>query len=120
MIPLPRRLLDRVCRQAGLSEPNPRVQALDKTTRHRLIENVKRLRVPITGTAGWSKAEVTAGGLALTELDRRTLEVHHHPGLYVFGEVLDLTGPIGGLNFLAAFATAEIAARAATAPLEGP
>jgi predicted flavoprotein YhiN len=58
-------------------------------------------------------AEVTAGGLALTALDPRTLRVKGVPELFAFGEVIDVQGPIGGLNFQAAFATAELAARAA-------
>jgi hypothetical protein len=41
------------------------------------------------------------------------MAVHRWPGLYVFGEILDLTGPIGGLNFQAAFSTAELAGLAA-------
>jgi hypothetical protein len=42
------------------------------------------------------------------------MEVRKHPGLHVFGELLDLTGPIGGFNFQAAFSTANLAAQAAT------
>jgi hypothetical protein len=67
--------------------------------------------VPIHGTLGWDKAEVTGGGLALDAVDRGSMQVKGHPGLYVFGELLDLQGPIGGLNFQAAFATGELAAR---------
>jgi predicted flavoprotein YhiN len=46
------------------------------------------------------------------------MEVRGHPGLYVFGELLDFTGPIGGLNFQAAFATANLAARHAARIVE--
>ena len=101
------------CRQAGL-RPNPPVRELGKAQRHNLVETLKGLRAPIDGTAGFDKAEVTTGGLALRELNPRTLELNRHPGLYVFGELLDLDGPIGGFNFLAAFATAELAALHAT------
>jgi predicted Rossmann fold flavoprotein len=115
VIPLERRVVETVAQQAGLRARNPRVADLDKGERHRLIECLKRLAVPIDGTRGFAFAEVTAGGLALHEVNRKTLQVHKHPGLYVFGELLDLTGPIGGLNFQAAFATAELAARHASA-----
>ena len=57
------------------------------------------------------------GGLALKALNPRTMEVNAHPGLFVIGELLDLDGPIGGFSFLAAFATAELAGRAAAANL---
>ncbi|MCK6526789.1 aminoacetone oxidase family FAD-binding enzyme [Myxococcota bacterium] len=110
---IPRRLLAAAASQAGLPESNPRAQRLDRAARGRLVEALKGLRVPVDGTLGWGEAEVTAGGLALEEVDRRTMGVRRHPGLYALGELLDLSGPIGGLNFQAAFATAELAGLAA-------
>ena len=98
-------------RQAGIEEDNPALQRLDRVRRQRLVDVLKGLRVPISGVLGWDHAEVTAGGLALAEVDRRTFQVRRYPGLYVIGELLDLTGPIGGLNFQAAFASAEAAGR---------
>ncbi len=114
---LPGRLLAAATRQAGISDENPALNKVDRRARNRLADALKGLRVPLSGTLGYDKAEVTAGGLSLSEVDRATLEVNRHPGLYVFGEILDLTGPIGGLNFQAAFATAELAARHAVAAL---
>ena len=110
--PPPRRLLAAAARQAGLSDDNPRANDLPRAARHELIEALKGLRVPVDGTLGWDKAEVTAGGLDLGAVDPGTLRVKGRPGLFVFGELLDLAGPIGGLNFQSAFATAELAARA--------
>lgn len=110
---LPRRLLEAALAQAG-APPDTRTHALAKAPRHALVEALKALSVPVDGTLGFDHAEVTAGGLALTTLDPRTLRVNGHTGLFVIGELLDLDGPIGGLNFQAAFATAELAARAAT------
>ncbi len=111
VLPLERRLVETVARQAGLRSDNPRVAEISRAERHRLVESLKRLEVPIDGTRGYAHAEVTAGGLALHEVNWKTMQVNRHPGLYVFGELLDLTGPIGGLNFQAAFATAELAGR---------
>jgi hypothetical protein len=114
-IDIPKRLLFAVTRQAGLGrDVDPRPNQLDKQARHALVETLKGLSVPIDGTLGFDFAEVTAGGLALTHVDPGTLRVRGHEGLYACGEILDLTGPIGGLNFQAAFATAELAARDAT------
>ena len=113
--PPPRRLLAAAARQAGLPEENPRANALARDARHRLIEALKGLAIPVGGTLGWDKAEVTAGGLDLRAVDPGTLRVEGRPGLFVFGELLDLAGPIGGLNFQAAWATAELAARALAA-----
>jgi predicted Rossmann fold flavoprotein len=112
-VALPARLVAAACAQAGITDTNPALNQVDRGARNRLVDALKGLRVPVDGTLGWDKAEVTAGGLALGEVERGTMAVRRHPGLYAFGEILDLTGPIGGLNFTAAFATADLAARAA-------
>ena len=107
---LPRRLVHAIARQADLESGDPRLNGLDRAARHRLVECVKSLAIPIDGTLGFDAAEVTAGGVALSSLDAGTMRVRGHEGLYACGEILDLAGPIGGLNFQAAFATAELAA----------
>ena len=63
----------------------------------------------MTGTLGFEKAEVTAGGVALDEVDSRTMQSKACPSLYLAGEVLDLDGPIGGYNFQAAWSTGWLA-----------
>ena len=70
---------------------------------------VKRLRLPLRGTLGFEKAEVTAGGVALDEVDSRTMRSKREPELFLAGEVLDLDGPIGGYNFQAAWSTGWLA-----------
>ncbi len=69
--------------------------------------------MPVTGTLGFAKAEVTAGGVPLDEVDSRTLQSKRVPGLYLAGELLDLDGPIGGYNFQAAWSTGWLAGQAA-------
>lgn len=113
LLPLPRRIVETVATLAGLPEPNPAANQINKRTRNKLVELFKGLPIPISGSQGFAKAEVTSGGLSLAEVERRTMEVKRYPGLYVFGEALDLTGPIGGFSFQAAFSTAELAARSA-------
>jgi predicted flavoprotein YhiN len=83
--------------------------SLGKADRGRLVQGVKRLRLPVTGTLGFKKAEVTAGGVALDEVDSRTMQSKRLPGLFIAGEILDLDGPIGGYNFQAAFSTGWLA-----------
>lgn len=117
LVPLPRRVLQAVVQRARLREVNPAANQINKGERNRLVECLKGLTIPISGTLGFAKAEVTAGGLALDQVDRKTMEVKEHPGLFVFGELLDLTGPIGGFSFQAAFCTAEAAANAASGGL---
>jgi predicted flavoprotein YhiN len=115
-----RRVIDAVSLQAGLGPIDPRVNGLDRESRHRLVESLKGLDVPVDGTLGFDKAEVTAGGLALTHVDPGTMRVRGFENLYACGEILDLQGPIGGLNFQSAFATAELAARDAAQAAGAP
>jgi predicted flavoprotein YhiN len=65
------------------------------------------------GTEGFAKAEVTAGGVATGELDARTMESRRVAGLYFIGEVVDVTGWLGGYNFQWAWASAVAAGRQA-------
>lgn len=106
--PLPRRLSDALLEQAGLPADR-KAAALGKADRQRLVQAIKQSLLPVTGTLGFKKAEVTAGGVSLAEVDSRTMQSKLVPGLYLAGEVLDLDGPIGGYNFQAAFSTGWLA-----------
>ncbi len=64
------------------------------------------------GTEGYEKAEVTAGGVDTAELDAKTMESKRVPGLYFIGEVVDVTGHLGGFNFQWAWASGAAAGRA--------
>jgi hypothetical protein len=105
---LPRRLCETLLALAGMAGDR-KAAGLSKADRSKLVEAAKRLRLPITGTLGFKKAEVTTGGVALDEIDSRTLQSKQVPGLFIAGEVLDLDGPIGGYNFQAAFSTGWLA-----------
>jgi predicted Rossmann fold flavoprotein len=65
-----------------------------------------------SGTEGYEKAEVTAGGVDTEELSARTMECRKVPGLYFIGEVVDVTGHLGGFNFQWAWASGAAAGRA--------
>ncbi len=64
------------------------------------------------GTEGYAKAEVTAGGVDTAELDAKTMQSRKVPGLYFIGEVVDVTGWLGGYNFQWAWASGVSAGRA--------
>lgn len=83
---------------------------LPRRGRQSLLNDLKRLQVPLSGTRGYPKAEVTSGGVSTKEVNPRTLESRLASGLYLAGEILDVDGPIGGYNFQAAFATGHLAA----------
>src|SRR5690606_33521644 len=69
-------------------------------------------RIVPTGTEGFKKAEVMAGGVATDELDPRSMQSLRAPGLYFFGEVVDITGWLGGYNFQWAWASGYVAGQA--------
>ncbi len=105
---LPRRLAEAVIVAAGL--PVDRMGPdLSRDERRRLVAGLKGLRLSVAGTLGFAKAEVTSGGVALDEVEPRTLESRLRPGLHFAGEVLDLDGLIGGYNFQAAWSTGWLA-----------
>jgi predicted Rossmann fold flavoprotein len=78
---------------------------------HRLVSRIKAWPFTVTGTRGFKEAMVTAGGVKLSEVDPRTMESKIVPGLFLAGEVLDLTGPSGGYNLQLAFSTGHQAGR---------
>ena len=86
---------------------------LRREERRSLIDTLVRGDLPWHGDEGYKKAEVTGGGVALDEVEPRTLESRRCAGLYFCGEVLDAFGPIGGHNFSWAWATGRAAGMAA-------
>lgn len=109
---LPTRLiavLAHVCR----IPPDRRCAELARQERSRITRAVKCLTLPVSGTLGFDKAEVTAGGINLTEVDSRTLQSKRVANLFFAGEILDLDGPIGGYNFQVAWSTGFLAGQSA-------
>ncbi|MFO0967018.1 MAG: NAD(P)/FAD-dependent oxidoreductase [Gemmataceae bacterium] len=105
---VPKRLAEELLRLSGM-DVERKAAGLTREERGRLVAACKRLDVPLTGTLGFKKAEVTTGGVDLREVDSRTMQSKLVPGLYFAGEVLDLDGPIGGYNFQAAWSTGWLA-----------
>lgn len=94
-------------------EQDQRLATWSKHGRRRLLATIKGLCLPIPRSLGYGHAEVTRGGVALDEVDARTMQSKLQPGLFVCGELLDIDGPIGGFNFQAAFAMGRLAGRTA-------
>ena len=105
---VPRNLALCLARRAEVAEGITHAELTRKSRMH-LIDDLKRLRVPLSGTRGYAKAEVTSGGVATAEVDPKTMESRLAPGLYLAGEILDVDGPIGGYNFAWAWATGRAA-----------
>jgi hypothetical protein len=109
---LPDRLAETLLAEAGVDPTRPLPQ-LRREERRKLVDLLTRYPLPWTGDGGYQKAEVTGGGVALSEVDPHTLESRLHPGLFLCGEMLDAFGPIGGHNFAWAWATGRAAGRGA-------
>ncbi len=105
---LPARLAEHLIQEAAV-DPARVLAELRREERAALVEGLARYPLPWTGDEGYRKAEVTGGGVALSEVDPRTLESRFRPGLYLCGEMLDAFGPIGGYNFLWGWATGRAA-----------
>jgi hypothetical protein len=82
---------------------------LTREERTALIDHLVSGPLPWSGDEGYAKAEVTGGGVSLAEIDPRTMESRMHRNLFLCGELLDAFGPIGGYNFLWAWATGRAA-----------
>ncbi len=106
---LPRRFAETFVESKGLSGP---VTGLAEKTILALGENIKHWQVQPQSTVGYRKAEVTRGGVDTSQLDSKTMECKNIKGLYFIGEVVDVTGQLGGYNFQWAWASAISAGEA--------
>ena len=104
---VPKRLAEAIATDAGAGDCS--FAELSRPAMIKLSSHLKQLPLPVSGTRGFEKAEVTAGGVSLREVDPRTMQSRLVQGLYIAGEILDLDGWIGGYNFQSAFSTGYVA-----------
>jgi len=116
---LPRRLADLLLAIAAVPEGR-RASDLTRDERRPLVENLESYLLPVGGNEGYATAEVTGGGVALSDFVTATLESRRVPGLYCAGEMLDAVGRIGGYNFLWAWVTGRKVGLAVAASLSPP
>lgn len=110
----PQRLADVFLSLAGIPAET-RGDELPREARRALVETLCAYPAPVTGDRGWAYAEVTAGGVPLTEVRLDTLASRVCEGLHLCGEILDVDGRIGGFNFQWAWASGASAGRGAAA-----
>jgi predicted flavoprotein YhiN len=89
---LPGRLAEALLASSGI-DARRKLAQMTRGERSRLIGTLVRGELPWSGDEGYKKAEVTGGGVALSEIDPRTMESRRHPGLFLCGEMLDAFGP---------------------------
>jgi len=99
---VPQRLADLIATTTGFNQPLADLSDEKLRAAHDLMHN---WRVRPTGTEGYRTAEVTLGGVDTDEISSKTFEAKKSPGLYFIGEVLDVTGHLGGHNFQWAWAS---------------
>ena len=107
---LPQRLADAWLIRLGMDAAKPMPELRDRDLQ-RLAESLSHWTLTPSGTEGFRKAEVTAGGVDTRELDSRSMASKRQPGLHFIGEVVDVTGWLGGYNFQWAWASAAACAR---------
>ncbi len=101
---LPERLAKTLLEGAGIASDRTPKQ-IERDRRRALAQLLCGAPVEIVGDRGFSHAEVTAGGVPLSEMNLATMESRKCPGLYLAGEILDVDGRIGGFNFQWAWAS---------------
>ncbi|MBO0664350.1 NAD(P)/FAD-dependent oxidoreductase [Jiella sp. MQZ9-1] len=106
---LPNRLADALAARIGLAAP---LGDLPHAELERAAAMLSDLTLHPTGTEGFAKAEVTAGGIATEALSSKTMEARSIPGLYAIGEAVDVTGWLGGYNFQWAWSSGAAAGKA--------
>ena len=107
---LPKRLVD-VLQTLG-QVPDVTLKQLNSKQQAELVQTLHQWRVQPNGTEGYRTAEVTLGGVDTTQLSSKTMEARDVPGLYFIGEVVDVTGWLGGYNFQWAWSSAWACAQA--------
>ncbi|HKY01776.1 MAG TPA: NAD(P)/FAD-dependent oxidoreductase [Burkholderiales bacterium] len=105
----PQRFAKQWCEAKGAVQP---VDQMSDKAVHALATAIHDWQVRPSGTTGYAKAEVTLGGVDTNELSSKTMEAKQVPGLYFIGEVVDVTGHLGGFNFQWAWASGHAAGEA--------
>lgn len=108
LLPLPKRVSKAFLLEFGL-EDKPFYQLTERELK--VLQTLSRYSFAPAGTFGYSKAEVTKGGVKTSEVDSDTMMSRLEEGLYFVGEVLDVTGRLGGYNFQWAFSSAYSCAK---------
>jgi len=103
---LPKRLAQIICKE---NEVSGNICELSSKKLKQLSDSINTWVINPTGSEGFRTAEVTLGGVNTNELSSKTMMVKKHPGLFFIGEVVDVTGHLGGYNFQWAWSSGFVA-----------
>lgn len=112
---LPERLGRAICEQSGVDAGGPG-HRLSKDARRALARSLVEMPIDVAHDRGFTHAEVTGGGVPLSEVEPGTMRSRVCPGLWLVGEILDVDGRIGGFNFQWAWAGGHVAGRSLAEP----
>lgn len=110
---LNKRIGNLIARRAGIEKLSFPVNKLDNQLLWSMASYIKDYQIPVTGTKGFTNAQVTAGGILTEDFNGRTMESYIVDGLYACGEVLDIYGDCGGYNLQWAWSSGRLAGRSA-------
>jgi predicted Rossmann fold flavoprotein len=108
---LPNKFLELICQKSSV-DMNQKIGEIKKKNLQHLARNIHEFQFTPKETEGLHKAEVTKGGVSTKDVSGKTMEGKKTKGLYFVGEVLDVTGQLGGYNFAWAWASAVLASNA--------
>ena len=108
---IPEQLSDIILNAEGLVIAEKEVNSVTKEERNLLAHILKDLRFPITGTLGFDKAVIADGGVALEEINFKTMESKLHPNLFLLGDILNVNRPSGGFSLQLCWTTAWVAGK---------
>lgn len=116
---VPRSMVSVLAERTGIPG-DTKVHDIRREQRKKLLETLKDFTVPLTGTRSVEEAVVTSGGVAVGEVDPRTMESKKAKGLFFAGELLDVDACTGGFNLQIAWATGRAAGEGAASSVQSP
>ncbi|HJJ35575.1 MAG TPA: NAD(P)/FAD-dependent oxidoreductase [Methanocorpusculum sp.] len=111
---IPDRLIHALLEEAGITD-SVKGSQVPAAIRKNLVKSITAYRIPVDRLGGFTIAMATAGGVDLSEINKKTCESKLVPNLYFAGEIMDIDGDTGGYNIQAAFSTAYLATKAISA-----
>jgi len=105
---LPKRLSELIVKLSGIT-PDKKLNSITKEERKKIIEIIKGLKLTPEGSANFSQAMITSGGIDLKKIDSKTMKSKIIKNLFFAGEIIDLDGPTGGYNLQICWSTGYIA-----------
>jgi predicted Rossmann fold flavoprotein len=108
-----KRLISSILNESGITDAKRMSCEINAVETRHIAETVKKWTFTITGSLSWNEAHVCAGGIRTSEFNNATMESKLVKGLYVTGELLDITGDCGGYNLQWAWSSGVVAGRSA-------